>query len=380
MKALCLLVGIAAWSIGSTFVLAQEHGLQSGLMRASKVAGMDVRNPANEKLGDIQDLMLEQETGTVGYAVLSFGGFLGLGDKLFAVPWAALKPTADRKVFTLDIPKDRLAKAPGFDKKNWPDLNNHQWAVDVHTYYGVAPYWETRGGIVASDGGIALRGVLLRSSKIIGMDVRNQAKENLGDIKDVVLDQPTGAIAYGVLAFGGFLGMGDKLFAVPWAALKLADDHKFFTLDLPKDRLKKAPGFEKNEWPDLSQRQWATDVHTYYAATPYWEVRGGGVVTAGADEAVREVKVYTGKVKTFQKQDPAIVVLKTDTAEINAELAPMSFLDENRLVFDADDDVTVKAYQITRDGQKVFVVTEVTMKDKRVVKLRNDDAKPVWSK
>src|SRR5436853_7943612 len=79
MKALCLLVGIAAWSIGSTFVLAQEHGLQSGLMRASKVAGMDVRNPANEKLGDIQDLMLEQETGTVGYAVLAFGGFLGPG-------------------------------------------------------------------------------------------------------------------------------------------------------------------------------------------------------------------------------------------------------------------------------------------------------------
>ena len=84
---------------------------------------MDVRNAANEKLGDIQDVVLEQETGMIAYAALSFGGFLGMGDKLFAVPWAALKPTADRKAFTLDIPKERLQKAPGFDKKNWPDLN-----------------------------------------------------------------------------------------------------------------------------------------------------------------------------------------------------------------------------------------------------------------
>ena len=73
-------------------------------------------------------------------------------------------------------------------------------------------------------------------------------------------------------------------------------------------------------------------------------------------------------------------VLKTDVADINAELAPMSFLEANRLTFNADDDVTVKAYEITRDGQKLFVVTEVTTRDKRIVRFRRDDQTPVWSK
>ena len=188
-----------------------------------------------------------------------------------------------------------------------------------------------------------VRGFLMRSSKVIGMDVRNAAKENLGDIKDVVLDQPAGIVAYAVLSFGGFLGMGDKLFALPWAALKLAEDHKTFTLDVPKERLQKAPGFDKNDWPDLNNRQWGQDIHTYYAVTPYWEVRGGGVVTAVAEGGVREIKVYTGKVKTFTKQDPAMVVLKTDAAEIKSSSRPMAFLDANRLLFNADDDLTVKA-------------------------------------
>jgi sporulation protein YlmC with PRC-barrel domain len=381
MKSMCLLVtAISAWSLVSTGVLAQDKGLQGGLMRASKVAGMDVRSPANENLGDIKEVMIDQQTGAVAYAALSFGGFLGMGDKLFAVPWGALKPTADRKAFTLDVPKERLQKAPGFDKKNWPDLNNTQWAVDVHTYYKVKPYWEVHGGVVASDGGIALPGVLLRSSNVIGMDVRNPAKESLGDIQDVVLDQPAGVVAYAVGSFGGFLGMGDKLFAVPWAALKITEDRKAFTLDVAKDRLQKAPGFDKNDWPDLNNRQWGAEVHTFYAVTPYWEVRGGGVVAPVAEGAVRETKVYTGKVMTFTKQDPAIVVLKAGGSEIRAELAPMAFLDENRLTFNADDDVTLKAYEVTRDGRKVFVVTEVTTKDKRIVKFRNDDATPVWSK
>jgi sporulation protein YlmC with PRC-barrel domain len=381
MKPICLFIAaIGAWSLISAAAIAQDKGLQSGLMRASKVAGMDVRNPANENLGDIQDIVLEQETGSIAYAALSFGGFLGMGDKLFAVPWGALKPTTDGKAFTLDIPKERLQKAPGFDKKNWPDLNNHQWAVDIHTYYSVKPYWEARGGVLVSDAGVALRGVLLRSSKVIGMDVRNPGRDKLGNIQDVVVDQPTGVVAYGVLSFGGFLGLGDKLFAIPWAAPKMTEDHSAFTLDLPKDRLQKAPGFDKNVWPDLNNRKWGTELHTYYGVTPYWEVRGGGVVTAMAEGVLPEIRVYTGKIKTFTKQDPAIVVLKTDVAEIRAELAPMSFLEDNRLLFNAADDLTFKAYEITRDGQKVLLVTEVTTKDKRIVKFRNDDATPVWAK
>jgi sporulation protein YlmC with PRC-barrel domain len=381
MKASILIIAaMGAWTLVSADLVAQDKGLPLSLMRASQVTGMDVRNPANERLGDIQDVVIEQETGAISYAVLSFGGFLGIGDKLFAVPFAALKPTTDRKAFTLDIPKDRLTKAPGFDKNTWPELNDHQWGLAIHTYYGVKPYWETFGGAVASDGGISLRGVLLRSSKVIGMGVRNPEKENLGDIKDIVLDQPAGVVAYAVISFGGFIGMGDKYFAVPWSALKLADDNKAFALNIPMDRLKKAPGFDKNTWPDLNNRQWGIDLHTYYAVTPYWEVRNGGVVTPAATGAVREVKIYTGKVKTFTKNDPAMLVIMTKSEDMHAELAPMSFLESHRLMFNPDDEVNIKAYETTRDGHKIFVVTEVTTNDKRIVTLRKDDASPVWTK
>jgi hypothetical protein len=74
--------------------------------------------------------------------VLSFGGFLGVGDKLFAVPWRALKLDTDNKCFILDVDKDRLRDAPGFDKDHWPSMADTQWASKVHSYYGTRPYWE----------------------------------------------------------------------------------------------------------------------------------------------------------------------------------------------------------------------------------------------
>ena len=73
-------------------------------------------------------------------AVIGVGGFLGMGDKLFAVPWSALRLDTENKRFTLDVTKERLKEAPGFDKDAWPDMANPTWAKGVHDYYGVTPY------------------------------------------------------------------------------------------------------------------------------------------------------------------------------------------------------------------------------------------------
>jgi hypothetical protein len=83
-----------------------------------------------------------------------------------------------------------------------------------------------------------------------------------------MIDMATGKIAYAVLSFGGLLGMGDKLFAVPWAALALDTENKRFTLNAPKTALKDAPGFDKDRWPSMSDRTWASGVHKFYG-TPY---------------------------------------------------------------------------------------------------------------
>ena len=110
------------------------------LMGADTLLGNDVYNQNDEELGDIKEIMLNIRTGRVSYAVLSYGGFLGMGQKLFAVPWAALTLDTENKRFVLNVEKDRLKSAPGFDKDHWPNMADPSWAKSINDYYGTKPY------------------------------------------------------------------------------------------------------------------------------------------------------------------------------------------------------------------------------------------------
>jgi len=113
------------------------------VLSTKTLLGDKVVNPQGEHLGEIKELMIDPQTGHVGYAVLSFGGFLGMGDKLFAIPFRALELNAGQKEFVLNVPKDKLKTAPGFDKSEWPKSTDRQWGTEIHTFYGTTPYWET---------------------------------------------------------------------------------------------------------------------------------------------------------------------------------------------------------------------------------------------
>jgi sporulation protein YlmC with PRC-barrel domain len=113
------------------------------VMSAGTLAGDRVRNTAGEDLGKIEEIMLDVPTGRVAYAVLSFGGFLGLGNKLFAVPWEALTLNERDHEFILNVDKEQLDNAPGFDKDNWPDMADPAWGSQVFKHYGYKPYWES---------------------------------------------------------------------------------------------------------------------------------------------------------------------------------------------------------------------------------------------
>lgn len=106
------------------------------VMAADTLEGNTVRNGADEDLGQIEHIMIDVPTGRVAYAVLSYGGFLGMGDKLFAVPWTALALDTERKCFVLNASKERLREAPGFDKDHWPAMADESWARGVHGFYG----------------------------------------------------------------------------------------------------------------------------------------------------------------------------------------------------------------------------------------------------
>jgi sporulation protein YlmC with PRC-barrel domain len=108
-------------------------------LSSSSLTGDKVVNSRNEDLGKVEDIMLDVENGRVAYAVLSFGGFLGVGSKLFAIPWTALRLDQETKCFILDVPKETLDTAPGFDKDSWPDLSSEEYARSIHTHYN-QPY------------------------------------------------------------------------------------------------------------------------------------------------------------------------------------------------------------------------------------------------
>lgn len=112
------------------------------VLSASTLKGDSVVNAKDEKLGTIEELMIDLDRGCIAYAVLSFGGFMGMGDKLFAIPWNALTVDTIEKRFVLNVVKERLEMAPGFDKDNWPNMADQEWGAKIYSYYGSKPFWE----------------------------------------------------------------------------------------------------------------------------------------------------------------------------------------------------------------------------------------------
>ncbi|WP_321477856.1 PRC-barrel domain-containing protein [uncultured Paludibaculum sp.] len=123
------------------------------VLAASTLAGDKVRNTLGEDLGKIDEIMIDIPTGRVAYAVLSFGGILRMGNKLFAVPWSSLRVDEDEKCFILDVDTKMLETAPGFDKDNWPDMADAGWGAEIFSYYHAIPYWDDAGGRISRGAG-----------------------------------------------------------------------------------------------------------------------------------------------------------------------------------------------------------------------------------
>lgn len=111
-------------------------------LTAKTLIGDDVKNSHGEKLGTIQDFMFDLEGGRIAYAVVSYGGTFGLGNKLFAVPWNTFRLDAKNHNLLLDVDQEVLKNAEGFDKNNWPNVADRSWGLRTHQHYSTAPYWD----------------------------------------------------------------------------------------------------------------------------------------------------------------------------------------------------------------------------------------------
>lgn len=127
----------------------------------------------------------------------------------------------------------------------------------------------TGGGYGDGPGPEVMAAATLDGNKVVSSD-----GEHVGKISDIMIDVRSGRVAYAVLSEGGFLGMGNTLHAIPWNALTLDTAEKCFRVDLPAQRIKDDPGFDKDHWPSMADATWGTELHGYYNRRPYWAGTG----------------------------------------------------------------------------------------------------------
>ncbi|WP_419419682.1 PRC-barrel domain-containing protein [Legionella sp. D16C41] len=108
------------------------------VVNANDVIGVKVENMQGDNLGKIEALMLDKLSGKVNYVVLSYGGFLGMGNKLFAMPWSIFSYNKDHDCFQIPLNEEQLKNSPGFDKDNWPNMSDKMWSDSITRYYDTA--------------------------------------------------------------------------------------------------------------------------------------------------------------------------------------------------------------------------------------------------
>ncbi|HVL55179.1 MAG TPA: PRC-barrel domain-containing protein, partial [Burkholderiaceae bacterium] len=244
----------------------EAHHERLWLLSAQRLIGTEVRNAAGERLGQIDEIVVDVAAGRASFAVISAGGFLGIGAGRFAYPLPLLQPVPGREALVLDVPRERLAQAPAFDHRQIPDWNEYLGRVE--RFWGTA--WGTRWTAGATDpqrpaapaGHVGASGVVgatpdarpprahapltaseavaagspaapppgvqiaplppeirdlraVRTRDIVGRTIRDPQKQRIGQLRDLVLDVRTGEVAFAVIAFDSGWFEAGRLVALP---------------------------------------------------------------------------------------------------------------------------------------------------------------------
>ncbi len=267
------------------------RGGQQGSGRWQKVSDLldkpIIGQRNQEEIGTIKDMVIDPDAGHIYLTVAEFSGELGEDNRLYAIPFKKTQLSQDYRSIVLQAQESEIRSANGFNQDSWPDLSDEQLVARIYESFNAEPYWRDRtmGGVASGatgqgtvrpvadrPGGVGQQGSRLQPpnrwqkvSDLIGKDVQNpQTNENLGNLNEIVVDPDSGRVLYGILSFGGFLGLGDKLFAVPWSELRLSSDYKTLALNVDKEKLKDAEGFDKDNWPDMSDTQFSERIHRFY--------------------------------------------------------------------------------------------------------------------
>lgn len=394
----------------TTPVLASQ---QKGAARckASQLIGCAITNSKNESLGEIQDIVLDNENRRIAYAVVGFGGFLGMGETYFAMPWRLIqidqRSTDDPPRATLGLDQETLKGAPGFDKSKWPDMANAGWAEQVDTYY------RTRGENARPDGATEPKGsgvdgtrgidrapgskqfTMRRLSTLIGTDVVDQHHQKVAEIEDLVVDTKTATIDGALLSFGGTLGIGETLVLVAAESMTLDHAKSVFVLPCTTAELT-AMALPDNKWPPLNNDAWRTRSLEHCAKMNAAAARGGAVpVDASSRKTAQLVDSYdpkdvqsiAGSIVTIgsvhfgdrTEERLRMRVRAEDGSQILVYGAPADFAEQQALGLRSGTAVEISGSP-TKDGsQTVLNAGSIAANGKKAV-LRDAEGRPTWTK
>ena len=214
----------------STESLARDE--TDRLISSDKVEGTRLYNPKGERLGTVHHLMIDKYTGQVVYAVMSFGGFLGIGENYYPLPWQMLTYDTRLGGYVFDLDRSRLEHAPSYVSTDAPNWSDRSYTSGIDRYWFKGQTTSRAEGLAADE-----TNRLISSDKVEGTRVYNPKGEHLGSVHHLMIDKYTGEVAYAVMAFGGFLGIGEKYHPLPWQMLTYDTRLGGYVVDLDRDRL-----------------------------------------------------------------------------------------------------------------------------------------------
>ncbi|MBA4143772.1 MAG: PRC-barrel domain-containing protein [Nitrosospira sp.] len=246
----------------------QQAAQPRSQLRVSKLIGSEVRNVRGETLGEIDDLIVDMNNERVHYAVLSFGGFLGVGNKLLAYPVEAFRHSEDEDGLILNTSEEKLKGAPGFEQGRYPDWNDRTYREQVDRYHGATASRHPESNQM-----------LRPASELMGREINDRKGEDMGEITDLVVDMRDGKIPYAVFSFDKLWDVNERAILISPRSFNLPASGDG-TLDVDRSKLDNALDFEKNRWPNVNNPLFLVDVEGYLVLVDPHEYSAEGSAVA----------------------------------------------------------------------------------------------------
>lgn len=230
---------------------ADRQSQQEGrLHRVEDLIDAKIRNPQGEDLGEVEELVVDVNSGDIRYAVVSYGGFLGLGDKLFAVPLKAMTLKQDEDAdafFVVDINEERLENSEGFDDDNWPNFSDQSFTSSVDRTYGIESN---------RDAASTQKTSLYKLSTFEGVNVRGEGNVELGEVEWILIDAQQAKVSHLGLNLEDEIqsqANDDALVLVPMNQLRLTTqgDDTFLQASADVEKIRSAPAVSEEEFKNV---------------------------------------------------------------------------------------------------------------------------------